>query len=92
VQDKIALDADEENTLGVKREVIGGQERTVWSPALSIPAKDFEFRKPETVRMKAALQTWGSIWSQIGSLVARALDQCSLCVSAGIKRPHFCRF
>lgn len=60
LQDKIALDADEENALGVKREVIEGQERTVWSPALSIPSMDFEFEDVETARLKAAIQTWGS--------------------------------
>jgi hypothetical protein len=31
-----------------------------WNPALSIPAKEFEFTDPEVARMKAALQTWGA--------------------------------
>ena len=43
VQDKIALDADEEKTLELKREMVGGQERVVWNSDLSLPAKEFEF-------------------------------------------------
>ena len=60
VQDKIALDADEEKALELKREMVGGQERTVWNPALSIPYQDFEFSDVETGRIKAAIQTWDS--------------------------------
>ena len=58
VQDRIALDADEEKAVELKREMIAGQERVVWNPALSIPAKDFEFTDPEVARIKAAIQTW----------------------------------
>jgi hypothetical protein len=29
----------------------------VWNPALSIPAKEFEFTDPEVARIKMALQT-----------------------------------
>ena len=43
VQDKLALDADEEKAIELKRELVNGQERTVWNPSLSIPAKEFEF-------------------------------------------------
>ena len=60
VQDRIALDADEERAVELKREMIAGQERVVWNPALSIPAKDFEFTDPEVARIKAAIQTWDS--------------------------------
>ena len=60
VQDKIALDADEENAIELKREMVNGTERTVWSPTLSIPAKDFEFPDPEVARIKAAIETWDS--------------------------------
>ncbi len=60
VQDRIALDADEENAVGLKREMVAGQERTAWNPALSIPAKDFEFSEPEAARIRAAIQTWDS--------------------------------
>ena len=60
VQDRIALDADEEKAVELKREMIAGQERVVWNPALSIPAKDFEFTDPEVARIKAAIQTWDS--------------------------------
>jgi hypothetical protein len=54
IQDRIALDAVEEKAVEVKREMTAGQERIVWNPALSIPAKDFEFSDPEVARMKAA--------------------------------------
>src|SRR5438874_13269644 len=60
LQDRIALTADEERALELKRELVGGQERVVWNPALSIPAKEFEFTDPEVARIKAALQTWDS--------------------------------
>jgi hypothetical protein len=60
VQDKIALDADEEKALELKREMVAGQERVAWNPTLSIPAKDFEFTDPEVARLKAAIQLWDS--------------------------------
>ena len=60
IQDRIALDADEEKAVEMKREIIAGQERVVWNPALSLPAKDFEFTDPEVARIKAAIQTWES--------------------------------
>lgn len=60
IQDRVALDAEEEKTLEVKLEMVAGQERVVWNPALSLPAKEFEFTDPEIARIKAALQTWDS--------------------------------
>jgi hypothetical protein len=60
VQDKLALDAGQENAIELKRELVNGQERTVWNSSLSIPAEDFEFSDVETARIKAALQTWDS--------------------------------
>ncbi len=60
IQDRIALDADEEKGVELKREMVAGQERVVWNPAISIPAQDFEFSDPEVARIKAALQTWDS--------------------------------
>ena len=60
VQDKIALTADEEKTLELKHEMVGGQERVMWNPAISIPAKEFEFSDPEVTRINAAVQTWDS--------------------------------
>jgi hypothetical protein len=60
VQDRIALDADEERTVDLKREMVAGQERVVWNPALTLPARDYEFTDAETARIKAALQTWDS--------------------------------
>jgi hypothetical protein len=60
IQDRIALDADEEKAVELKREMVAGLERAVWNPALSIPAKEFEFTDPEAARMKAAIQMWDS--------------------------------
>jgi hypothetical protein len=60
VQDRIALDADEEKAVELKREMVGAQEVVVWNRALSIPAKAFEFTDPEVARLKAAVQTWDS--------------------------------
>jgi hypothetical protein len=60
VQDRLALDADEENALELKREMVSGQERVVWNPALSIPAREFELVEAEVCRLKAALATWDS--------------------------------
>ena len=60
VQDRIALDADEEGTIELKREVLCGQERVVWNPSLSIPAKEFELTAAEVVWIKAAIETWNA--------------------------------
>jgi len=40
--------------------MVAGLERVVWNPALSTPAKEFEFSDPEAARIKAAIQTWDS--------------------------------
>ena len=58
VQDKLALDADEEKAIELKREVVAGQERAVWNPALTLPSKEFSFTDAERVRIKAAIETW----------------------------------
>src|SRR5690242_5687791 len=60
LQDKIALDIGEQETLEVRREVTNGQERIVWNPSLSISARDFELVDAEVCRLKAALATWDS--------------------------------
>ena len=60
IQDKIALTADEEKVLELKREVVGGQERVVWNAVLSLPPNEFEFSDAEVAGMKAAIQTWDS--------------------------------
>lgn len=57
IQDRIALAAGEETTVELRREVVAGQERVLWNPALSIPAKAFEFTDPEVARIKAAIET-----------------------------------
>jgi len=58
VQDRLALDADEEKLIELKREFAGGQERVLWNPALSIPAKAFDFTEAETARIRAAVEAW----------------------------------
>ena len=60
LQDKIALDAEEEKAIELKREFVAGQERVVWNPALSIAAEGFEFADAEIARIKAAIETWDS--------------------------------
>ena len=60
IQDHIALDADEEKAVALKREIVAGQERVAWNPTLSIPAKEFELTDLEIARIKAAIQTWDS--------------------------------
>ena len=60
IQDRIALDTDEEKTVEVKREMVAGQERVVWNPDRSLPAKEFEFTDAEVARIKAAIETWDS--------------------------------
>ena len=58
VQDKLALDAEEEKNIELKRELVNGQERAVWNPALSISAREFEFTDAEVARIKPAIETW----------------------------------
>ena len=60
LQDKIALDAEEEQILGVKHEVANGLERVVWNPALAVPVREFDLVDAEVSRLKAALTTWDS--------------------------------
>lgn len=58
IQDKLALDADEEQALSLVRETANGQERTVWNSSLSIPAKEIEFTDSEISRIRGAIKTW----------------------------------
>ncbi len=60
IQDRIALSTDEEKAIELKREIVAGQERLLWNPVLSSPAKEFEFSEAEIARIRAALQTWDS--------------------------------
>jgi hypothetical protein len=60
VQDKLALNEDEEKALELKHEMAGGQERVVWNSALSIQATEVEFSDSEIARLKAAIQGWDS--------------------------------
>jgi len=39
IQDKLALDAEEEKAIELKRELVGGQERMIWNPSTSIAAQ-----------------------------------------------------
>jgi hypothetical protein len=58
IQDRLALDADEEKAIELKREIVAGQERTIWNPALPLPPRNFEFSDAEVARIKAALESW----------------------------------
>lgn len=60
IQDRIALEADEEKAVELKREMVAGQERIVWNPALLLPSREFELSDPEVARIKAAIQMWDS--------------------------------
>ncbi len=60
VQDRIALDATEEKIIELRREMVAGQERVLWNPALSLAAREFEFSDPEVARIKATIETWDS--------------------------------
>ena len=60
IQDRIALDSDEEKAVEIKHEVVAGQERVAWNPMLSVIAEEFEFSDPEVARIRAAIQTWDS--------------------------------
>ena len=55
---KLALNADEEKAIELKRDLVNGQERTVWNSSLSVPSKEFDFSDAEVARMKAAIETW----------------------------------
>jgi hypothetical protein len=58
IQDRIALDADEEKAVELKREMVGGQERVVWNPSLSIPPVDLDFTDTEVSGIRIAIETW----------------------------------
>jgi hypothetical protein len=60
IQDRIALDPAEEKTVELKREIVAGQERVIWNPALSLPTKEFEFTEAEISRIKASVQCWNA--------------------------------
>jgi len=60
IQDHIALDAEEEKAIDLKREVVNGQERTVWNPSRSVPPRDFEFTDADIARIRSALDTWAA--------------------------------
>jgi hypothetical protein len=58
IQDRIALDPDEEKAIELKREMVGSQERVVWNPERALPAKEYEFNDSDIARVKTAIQTW----------------------------------
>ncbi len=57
MQDRIALDTEEEEAIELKREFGNGQDLPVWNPSLSIAAKGFEFNDAQTARIRAAIET-----------------------------------
>ena len=58
IQDKLALTAEEETAIELKREFVGGRERVLWNPALALPRKDFVLADTELARVKTALESW----------------------------------
>ena len=60
VQDKIALNDEEEKAIELKHELVNGQERAVWNPTQELAAKEFNFSEAEAARIRAALQAWES--------------------------------
>ena len=42
----------------MKRQMVAGQERVIWDPALSLTPKEFDLGDPEIARIKSAIQTW----------------------------------
>ena len=48
VQDKIALDADEEKQIELKREIVGGQERMVWNAVALTAGQGVSVCRPES--------------------------------------------
>lgn len=58
IQDRIALDSDEEKAIELKREMLVGRESVLWNPTLSIPSREFEFTPTETARIKASIEAW----------------------------------
>ena len=60
VQDKLALNADEEKAIELKRELVAGQERAVWNPELLLPPMEFDLTNAEIARIKTALETWNA--------------------------------
>ncbi len=60
LQDKLALTPEEEHAIELRRDFASGQERVVWNPASSIPAKEVEFTESEVGRIRAAVENWAS--------------------------------
>lgn len=58
VQDRIALNADEEKAIELRREMVAGQEHVLWNSERGLPVKEFEFNDPDIARIKTAIQTW----------------------------------
>lgn len=60
IQDRLALNTDEENSVELKRETVAGHEQVVWNPAISIPARTYEFSEIDTTRIRCALESWSA--------------------------------
>lgn len=56
IQDRLALDTDEERTIELKREMVGGREQMLWNSTIRLPPKEYEFTDPELARIRAAVQ------------------------------------
>lgn len=65
IQDKLALNADEEKAISLKREVVAGQERALWDPTIQLPPIEISFADSEIARVRAALETWDAYGAAI---------------------------
>lgn len=52
--------SEEEKAIELKRDIVAGQERSIWNPARLPSPEGFEFAEIELARIKTALETWAS--------------------------------
>ncbi|MBI4905712.1 MAG: hypothetical protein HY820_18915 [Acidobacteria bacterium] len=60
LQDKLALTPEEEKAIELNREFIAGQERVLWNPTLTVPARELELTDVEIARVGAVLDSWAT--------------------------------
>jgi hypothetical protein len=83
VQDKLALDAEEEEAIELKPRNGERQRRTVWNPALTISPKEFDFTEVETARIKAVIETWEAYGAAADRRWLEPLVNAVFCAKAG---------
>jgi hypothetical protein len=58
IQDRLALSREQEKASELKCEFVGGQERVVWNPERSLPAKAVDVTDSDASRIRPALESW----------------------------------